>query len=158
MKTLSLLLCAFVALAITCQAQTDELNQLPPPSGDETIQQLPKPGDNTTSTLTNTTWKVYGAPVPADAIVYALRDVYPKAKAMIGQKIVLSGLVGKLLNMPPRWLYLSDYTANIEIVTSVSPLPTVRDSQPIQCYGAFELMTLPTGTRMVFKALSIRIK
>lgn len=157
MKLLSLLCCAFVALVITCQAQTDTpTQQLPPSTGDQTTTQLPKPGDDLTSA--GTALKVYGAPVPSDAKLYLLRDVYPKAKYMLGQKILLQGQVGKLVNTPPHWINMVDGLARVEIQTSITSLPGVRETLPVQCYGAFETVTLPLGTKLVFKAISIRVK
>lgn len=156
MKTLSLLLCAFVALVITCQAQTDTPNQqLPPPSTDQIQQQLP-PTDDLSSA--GTALKVYGAPVPSDAKPYLLRDIFPKAKYMLGQKILLQGQVGKLVNMPPHWINMVDGLARVEILTSITSLPGVRETLPVQCYGAFEMVSMPLGTKLVFKAISIRVK
>jgi hypothetical protein len=157
MKTLSLLLCALVALVITCQAQTDTpTQQLPPPTGDQTQQQLPQTGDNLSTA--NTTYKVYGAPVPGDAKLYALREAFPMAKNMLGQKILLMGQVGKLVNTPPHWINMVDGMARVEIQTFIQSLPGVRDTQTIQCYGAFEMQKVPLGLKLVFTAISIRIK
>ncbi len=157
MKRLSLLVCALLACIITCQAQTDTpTQQLPPPPGDQLQQQLPQTGDNLTTA--NTAYKVYGAPVPSDAKLYTLREAFPLAKNMLGQKILLQGQVGKLVNTRPHWINMVDGMARVEIQTFITSLPGVRETQTVQCYGAFEMQKVPLGLKLVFTAVSIRIK